>query len=117
QGAAGDPGRFGPGARQEQGRSAGGDPGAARRHLRVRHAIHQLPLRRMTRPVLIGMALAALLAFAPAGRAASPDPAVVVKGSLTESDGTPAAFQTVRLLKTRKIRSISDPKARAQEVE
>ena len=63
------------------------------------------------------MVLAALLAFAPAGRAASPDPAVIVKGSLTESDGTPAAFQTVRLLKTRKIRSISDPKARAQEVE
>jgi hypothetical protein len=63
------------------------------------------------------MVLAALLACAPVARAASPDPAVVVKGSLVESDGTPAAFQTVRLLKTRKIRSLSDPKARAQEVE
>jgi hypothetical protein len=64
-----------------------------------------------------GLALSAMLAFAPAVPAASPDPAVVVKGSLTEPNGTPAAFQTVRLLKTRKIRSVSDPKARPQEVE
>ena len=63
------------------------------------------------------MALAALLAAAPGAGAASPDPAVVVKGSLTEVNGTPAAFQTVRLIKTRKIRSVSDRKARAQEVE
>ena len=65
----------------------------------------------------VGLALAAMLASAPVGHAASPDPAVVVKGSLTEPNGTPAAFQTVRLIKTRKIRSVSDPKARAQEVE
>jgi hypothetical protein len=64
-----------------------------------------------------GLALVALLAYAPVGRAASPDPAVVVKGTLTEASGAPAAFQTVRLLKTRKIRSVSDPRAREQEVE
>jgi hypothetical protein len=73
----------------------------------------------MSRRARIGMALVAMLALPlpPMTRGASPDPAVVVKGSLTESNGTPAAFQTVRLLKTRKIRSLSDPKARAQEVE
>jgi hypothetical protein len=71
----------------------------------------------MSHRTAAGLALVALLAFAPAGRAASPDPAVVVKGSLTEANGTPAAFQTVRLLKTRKIRSVSDPRAREQEVE
>lgn len=72
----------------------------------------------MSRRPGIGIALlAALLAAAPGAGAASPDPAVVVKGSLTEANGTPAAFQTVRLIKTRKVRGVSDRKARAQEVE
>lgn len=74
----------------------------------------------MSRRAGFGIALLALLAL-PAvpldAGSASPDPAVVVKGSLTEASGTPAAFQTVRLIKTRKIRSVADPKARAQEVE
>ena len=73
----------------------------------------------MSRRAGIGFALFALLAALPAARAASSEPAVVVKGQLIEADGdgTPAAFQTVRLIKTRKIRSVSDPKARSQEVE
>ncbi|HZN04348.1 MAG TPA: hypothetical protein VFD06_12270 [Candidatus Polarisedimenticolia bacterium] len=71
----------------------------------------------MSRRAGIGIALVALLAASPSAGAASPDPAVVVKGSLTEANGAPAPFQTVRLIKTRKIRSVSDPKARAQEVE
>ena len=67
----------------------------------------------------IGIALLELLAASPVALAASAEPTVVIKGQLIEADGdgTPAAFQTVRLIKTRKIRSVSDPKARAQEVE
>ena len=71
----------------------------------------------MSRRTGIGIALLALLAASSHAGAATPETAVVVKGSLTETNGTPAAFQTVRLIKTRKIRSVSDKKGRAQEVE
>ena len=73
----------------------------------------------MSRRVGIGIALTALLAVSPAVLSAAPEQTVVVNGQLVEADGdgTPVAFQTVRLIKTRKIRSVSDRKAQAQEVE
>lgn len=73
----------------------------------------------MSRRAGIGIALLALLAASASALPAASEQTVVVKGQLIEADGngTPVAFQTVRLLKTRKIRSLSDRKSQAQEVE
>jgi hypothetical protein len=44
-------------------------------------------------------------------------PMVAVHGTVTDASGAPVAFQTVRLLKTRRIRNAPGGKAREQEVE
>jgi hypothetical protein len=51
--------------------------------------------------------------------AASDDrlPVIAVHGTVTDASGAPVAFQTVRLLKTRRIRNAPAGKAREQEVE
>jgi hypothetical protein len=60
----------------------------------------------------------ALLLAAPASRAEAPAPAVVtVKGTVTDAGGAAVPGHVVRLIKTRRLRSIGAPHSQNQEVE
>jgi hypothetical protein len=66
-----------------------------------------------------GMAIGGIASLGEPLAAASDEriPVVAVHGTVTDAGGAPVAFQTVRLLKTRRIRNAPAGKAREQEVE
>jgi hypothetical protein len=67
------------------------------------------------------MALAALVVAAAAARPpialAAPAATVTIRGTIADASGTPLPGQVVRVLKTRRLRSVSAPRSTSQEVE
>jgi hypothetical protein len=69
------------------------------------------------RRTTVAFGLGLLLAAAGRAAAGAPDAVVTVKGTVTDVGGAAVPGHVVRLLKTRRLRSISAPHSQSQEVE